>query len=246
MKVCIAEWIGKRISMEDAHLVRHYPHATLALVCDGMGGHDYGALAAHTACNSFAEFFEKESALADIPSRLKTALFHANDAVGEKLSSLGAYGGCTLLAVYVTEDVMWWVSVGDSPLVIWRAGRLLRLNEDHSMRDIYERILVKDFGGSRSMLSQANALRSAVTGEDMSLIDAPTTPYLLLPGDRILLASDGVDEILFTRPLRESVRRVFMQQGNQLAAELVEACRAMASPEADNVTVLTMDRACRN
>lgn len=246
MKVCIAEWIGKRIRMEDAHLVRHYPHATLALVCDGMGGHDYGAMAAHTACEAFADFFEGEESPSDIPGRLKAALFHANDEVGKKLSSLDAYGGCTLLAAYVADGVMWWVSVGDSPLVVWRAGRLLRLNEDHSMRKIYGDLLAKDFEGTRLMMSQAHTLRSAVTGEKMPLIDAPPIPYLLLPGDRILLASDGVDEILFTRPLRESVRQVFMRRGNQLAAELVEACRTLALPEADNVTVLTMDLACRD
>ncbi len=228
--------------MEDAHLVRHYPDATLALVCDGMGGHDYGALAAHTACDAFADFFEGDESPADIPTRLKAALSHANDAVGEKMSGLGAYGGCTLLAAYVARGVLWWVSVGDSPLVVWRAGRLLRLNEDHSMRRVYEKIFTKGCGGARPLLMQAHSLRSAVTGGEMPLIDAPSTPYLLLPGDRILLASDGVDEVLFARPLREDVRRVFLQRGNHLAAELVEVCRVENAPDADNVTAVSMDR----
>ncbi len=232
--------------MEDAHIVRHFSDAVLAVVCDGMGGHDYGALAAHTACNAFTDFFEKGKTFPDVPSRLKAALFHANDAVGKKMAGLGAYGGCTLLAAYVTGGVMWWVSVGDSPLVVWRAGRLLRLNEDHSMRQVYEKMLVRNFGETGPLLTQAHALRSAVTGENIPLIDAPATPYLLLPGDRVLLASDGVDEVLFCRPQREDIRQALMRRGNQLAAELVEVCRMLNAPEADNVTVVSVDPGSRD
>ncbi len=242
MKVCIAEWIGKRATMEDAHLVRHYPTSTLAIVCDGMGGHDCGALAARTACDVFAQSFEQLNAPMDMSMRLRQSLLCANEAVGEKLSALGVFGGCTLLAVYVRGGVIWWVSVGDSPLMIWRGGRILRLNEDHSMRKMYGSFYVEGFGRRSQSPPHAHSLRSAVTGQKISLIDAPVTPYLLLPGDRILLASDGANDFLLTKPLQEMVRAALMRRGNQLAAELLEAYRIMDPYEADNVTVLSMDK----
>lgn len=94
-------------------------------------------------------------------------------------------------------------------------------------------------------MSQGHALRSAVTGERLSLVDAPPTPYPLLPGDRIILASDGADALLLPPHMPESLRRMLdtreTDQKKNLSVALVEACEALQNPYADNVTVLSMD-----
>ena len=132
MKLNVAQWIGKRGEQEDAYAYRHYPEGTLAVVCDGMGGHDCGSLAASTAANTFVEVFDKVEG-DTIADKLRAALDKANEAVAELFKKRSSYGGTTLLAVYCGGGVLWWVSVGDSPLLLWRFGRLMRKNEDHSM-----------------------------------------------------------------------------------------------------------------
>ena len=240
MNVSVAQWIGKRGKQEDAYAVRQYPNASLAVVCDGMGGHDCGKLAAETAAQTFVEAFDK-STESSVPARMRAALDKANDAVGELFRKGSLYGGSTLLAVYAGGGILWWISVGDSPLFIWRRGRLLRPNADHTMRGIYEEFVKSGTMSFEEALSQGHSLRSAVTGEKIPLIDSPATPYPMLPGDRILLSSDGSDELLLPTPMSAELREMFNDTSLNLAVAVVEACQRLNLPEADNVTVLSMD-----
>ncbi len=240
MKFQVAQWIGKRAEMEDSYALRHFPDGSLAVVCDGMGGHDCGLQAAQIAARSFVKAFEQ---MADVTTaqRMRDALELANQSVGNYFRKRGMYGGCTLLAVYISSGVLWWVSVGDSLLLIWRHGRLMRLNADHSMRSIYEEFVRAGTMSFDEAMAQGHSLRSAVTGEKIPLVDSPPTPYLLLPGDRIVLASDGVDELLLPTPLSKSAHVILDSQSDNLSAEIVEGCRALDRDDADNVTVLSVD-----
>ena len=90
-------------------------------------------------------------------------------------------------------------------------------------------------------MAHGHSLRSAVTGENIPLVNAPATPFPLLPGDRIILASDGVDELLLPEPMAPETRRVLDTRGGNLAAEIVDACKELNDENADNATVITMD-----
>ncbi len=225
--------------MEDAYAVRNLSDGLLAVVCDGMGGHDCGYQAASLAANSFVKSFEKDAD--KMPGqRLRDALDCANESVGAYFEKHKMYGGSTLLAVFASAGVLRWVSVGDSLLLLWRSGRLIRLNADHSMRSIYEEFVRAGTMSFEEAYSQGHSLRSAVTGDKIPLVDSPATPYLLLPGDKILLASDGVDELLLPTPLKSTTRYILDSSSDNLSAQIVEKCRELGRNDADNVTVVSM------
>lgn len=240
MNAVIAQWIGKREHQEDSYLVRHYPAGTLAVLCDGMGGHQFGALASSTAAKEFVDAFEGDSD-SPVSQRLLNALEAANVAVRAAFSEVGAYGGTTLVAAYIGGGVLWWVSVGDSPLYLWRHHRLIRLNEDHSMRAVYMQYVQSGCLTFEEAVMRGHALRSAVTGEPISMIDSSVTPYPLLPGDRIILTSDGTDDLLYTSVLADDVKALLDERSGNLAVRITEACRLLENPYADNVTVVSMD-----
>lgn len=236
-----AQWIGKRPKQEDAYGVRHFPDGSLAVVCDGMGGHSRGDVASSTAVKAFIASFQESAETASPTERLHNALLEANAAVGKLYEGTETYGGTTLLAVYAGHGTLRWVSVGDSGLYLWRQGTLRRLNEDHSMRAVYEKFVCPGGMTRREALAGGHVLRSALTGEDMPLIDEHERPFPLLPGDRIVLCSDGLESVVESGVLSPAVRRLFLQVSGSLAADLVQVCVDLQEPYADNVTVVTLD-----
>lgn len=240
MKAHAAQWIGRRQSQQDFYVVRSYARGMLAVVCDGMGGHANGDACARMAAEAFARAFEQNEG-GSVADRFREALDAANEIVGDFVARTKQFGGCTLLAAFVAAGVLWWVSVGDSPLFLWRRNRLIRLNADHSMRAVFEEFVQSGIMSHADALNKGHELRSAVTGEPIPMIDLPPTPYLLLPGDRIILSSDGTDELLQVVPLPRATRDLLDDRADSLAAKIVQACEAIGNPVADNTTVITVD-----
>lgn len=241
MKADVAQWIGRRRHQQDVYVVRHYGRGMLAVVCDGMGGHANGDVCARVAAEEFARAFQREGPTSMV-ERMRVALDRANEAVGKVVAKSGQFGGTTLLAAFVAAGVLWWVSVGDSPLFIWRRGRLIRLNADHSMRPVFEEFVQTGIMTHRDALKKGHELRSALAGDPISMIDLPRTPYPLLPEDRIILASDGTDELLQISPLPHETRELLdTRTDGPLASLIVNACEQFENPNADNTTVVTID-----
>ena len=125
----------------------------LAVVADGMGGHAGGAVASKLAVDAFVHAVEQGGGLAD-------GLQDANAAVGEgaagkpELAGMGA----TLVAAQVRGDEVRWISVGDSPFFLVSAGKLERLNADHSMAPQIDALVDArhaDGGGGASIIPAA-------------------------------------------------------------------------------------------
>jgi len=242
MNATAAQWIGCREHQEDAYNVKHFPEGTLAIVCDGMGGHCCGDLAAAAAVAAFTKAFTASvSCRKEVPARLHSALTAANEAVGRIFAGSSQYGGTTLTALYASGTLLWWVSVGDSPLMLWRGNHLQRLNADHSFRSVYEEYAHQGAISFTEAMSQGHMLRSALTGEEIPMVDLPHRAHILLPGDRLVLASDGVEHLFFSSLLSNDARQALSSPFTQSAAAVVEACRALGDPYADNTTVVLLE-----
>ena len=233
MKANVSQWIGTRSAQEDVYRIRFFSEGLLVLVCDGMGGHCYGAEAAAVAADAFVDFFASSSS-SPLSERLHGALNAANVAVRKLMKEYARYGGTTLVAAFIGSGVVRWISVGDSSLLLWRRGRLIRQNADHSLRPVLENALP-----GKGRLS--HMLRSALTGEEITMIDAPPTPLPLLPGDRLILCSDGADELLSPGGVSSEVDALLSACGDNDAAALVGMLCKRDNPMADNATVIVVD-----
>ena len=104
-----------------------------AVLADGMGGHAGGAVASRMVCENFLSAAADHSG--STSDRLMAGLRAANDAVATKIeeSPLLAGMGSTVVGAAFGPGGMQWVSVGDSPLFLFRRGEVAVLNEDHSL-----------------------------------------------------------------------------------------------------------------
>ena len=128
---------------------------------------------------------------------------------------------------------MRWISVGDSPFYLVEAGRIERLNADHSMAPQIDALV------ARGMLSAEDAehhpgrhtLREAVMGEPLTLVDRGRRR--LGPDARLLVCSDGVHSLK---------NEQILAQAAQPADRIVAAVLATAAEHQDNITVVKLER----
>ena len=212
----------------------------LLVLADGMGGHRGGARASRLAVSTFVDTFRM--ATDGIAARLRTSLDAANAAVGRYAEGQPQYTGmgCTLVACVVTGDAAaHWISVGDS--LLWRlhgadGGRVERLNADHSLRPVLEDLVrLGHMTEEEVERGAAHQLRSAVMGEQLTLVDEGAPPARLGIGDGIVLASDGLETIS-----EEEIRRLCGRgrTPGAIVFELLDAVQAAGSPSQDNTTVV--------
>ena len=168
-----------------------------AVLCDGMGGHIGGAMASRTACECFmADLLAIEGS---VRHRLIHALEHANAAIAEYVGRSPTYAGMgsTLVGVDIDDGGLWWVSVGDSLLYLWRRQEIAQLNADHSLAPEIDKLAEtgKISWAAAHADPRRHYLRSALTGEDIEMIDLGENAVPLEAGDVIVLASDGVNTL---------------------------------------------------
>lgn len=212
-----------------------------AVLADGMGGHAGGALASRTVCEKFLSAAADQSgALID---RLVAALRAANAAIASKIeeSPLLAGMGSTLVGAAFSRNGVEWVSVGDSPLYLFRRGEVALLNEDHSLAPELDRLVAEGF------LTEVEArrdprrhmLRSAVTGDEIDLIDVSRQPLALEAGDYVVLASDGI-ATLEQGELARIIQGYASDGAAAVAKAIIRAVEALREPYQDNATVLVV------
>lgn len=212
---------------------------TMLLVADGMGGHVGGATASGLLSKTFVEAYPQASG--PIVDRLRDCLEAANKAIADaiaenpELDSMGS----TLVAAVVSSEGLNWISVGDSPLWLFREGQLERLNADHSMAPVLADLVatgrMTEEDAARD--SRRHSLRSAVMGDDIHLIDVSSQPVMVEEGDRLLLASDGL-MTLSEQEIAEILKKTQDAPLEDSAEALIQAVEAAEQPHQDNTTVL--------
>ncbi|HXJ00605.1 MAG TPA: protein phosphatase 2C domain-containing protein [Micropepsaceae bacterium] len=237
------QMVGDRHEQEDDFAVLDLSHGQherlLFVLADGMGGHAAAADVAHSAVTRFREFVK--DAVGPLSLRLQPALAATNAAIAVSIvrdeSRKGA--GCTLLAAAIEDRTLSWISVGDSSLLLFRNKRLQRLNADHSMRPVLSRLVAAGrlSAGMASRDPRRHSLRSAVTGGEIPHICSAPEPFMLLPGDCVILASDGL-ETLSSRSIASILKRTAGMNSLAVVQHLLKATRAGGSRNQDNTTII--------
>lgn len=235
------EYLGDRPGQEDYSIFRTLANGTelIAVLADGMGGHTSGEVASKLAVDTFDATFSNHTSNL-IPVKLGAALQQCNSELANCIRSNPALDGmgCTLVGIYISKAGIEWISVGDSPLFLFRSGKLTRLNADHSMAPVIAESLKSGKINKEEAKNHPNrnALRSALMGGELNLVDASSSPNSLYAGDIVLLASDGLLTLSDSQiqKLLSSCKNISAQA---IADLLINEVKAKNKPRQDNTTV---------
>ncbi|MEU9924266.1 PP2C family serine/threonine-protein phosphatase [Streptomyces griseoluteus] len=210
------------------------PH--LLVVADGMGGHAAGEVASSVVISHMAELGPERTRTEPMEA-LRGAILAGNRAIADAVRNSPELEGMgtTLTAVLMEADSDQFVvaNVGDSRTYLMRAGELVLLTRDDSLVQT-----LLDDGRITPAEALAHPQRAMVTkalvgGESLS-------PALFrletLPGDRFLLCSDGLSDLV---PESQLAAALGLAGREEAADRLVEL--ALGAGGRDNISVVVAD-----
>lgn len=212
----------------------------LAVLADGMGGLQDGDKVSQKI---IVRSLELGATLQSnqVGGALYRILNQVNEDVNRMLTPSGLYKcGSTMVAVLVQDMTFQWISVGDSRIYLYREGYVNRLNRDH---DLFQDWMPEILNGNRVMEDcladpDGRKLTSFIGMGRLKYVDGSISAIDILPGDRILLMSDGV----YGEVPEEEMAAILKQfpDVNQAAAALDRRVRANQNPHQDNYTALIL------
>ncbi len=208
----------------------------LIAVADGMGGHVFGEVASNLAVEVLASWKERLGGRGrkDIGQSLQDAFRDVNKAVFEKAATDEKLRGMgtTLTAAWIDDGVATLAHVGDSRAYLLRGGNLQQVTQDQTVAQEWVRrgrisAVEAETSPQRHMLLQA-------IGPEVTDLNIEVTTIALQPGDRLLLASDGLSGMVRDEQLRKIL--VEQQDPDEAVTALVDAANAAGGQ--DNISVL--------
>jgi PPM family protein phosphatase len=219
-----------RSNNEDAaHAGRH-----VVALADGIGGMPAGELASSTVVRALAAL-DAQPSVSEPETALRDTVEAANKTIQELSESDSSRDGMgtTVTALMLCGDQIALINVGDSRCYLERDGELYRLTKD----DTFVQALV-DEGLLTPAEARNHPRRSIVTQALQGLpYEASSTTRPTRPGDRFLLCSDGLSDIVTDDAIGRALRT--QPDLNKCAQSLIRL--ALDAGASDNVTVVVAD-----
>ncbi len=225
----------QREGNEDAALFS----SKLVAVADGMGGHAGGEVASSIAIKALADLIpvfndskvdadSKEDLFLNIPFEIDSQISEKSKENPE-LSGMGT----TLTAIYLDENTIELLHIGDSRCYSVTNGKLQQLSYDHT---VMQELLDQGRLSADEVFNhpQRSLLTQALMGD--SGIDPILLVHEVKLGDKFLLCSDGLTGYLSDLEISKLAKKYDDQE---LLDHLLEATKAKGAP--DNVTVLLVE-----
>jgi len=212
----------------------------LFIVADGMGGHAAGEVASQLAVRCATEgiaLLPRPSPVNVARERLGLAIADANQVIlidGQAHPERSGMGTTTTALLLSSEG--WWVvgHVGDSRAYLVRDGSVERITEDHTY--VQELVNQGRLSDEDARLHPRSSLLTRALGTNPH-VNVDLFEGLAQPGDRFVLASDGLMSMIPETRIHELVT------GPEPPETLVAALIAAANEAGgyDNVTAIVVD-----
>lgn len=212
-----------------------YAATDIAVVADGMGGHEAGELASAatiaSVVNAAKLATEADEVLAHLSDAVITAGEYIADVVAANRELTGM--GTTMTAVAIRGERLAVAHVGDSRAYILREGEFQQITKDHT----FVQTLV-DAGeitkAEAAVHPRRNLMMRAIDG--IHAVDVDLSVREAKIGDRLLLCSDGLCGVVAEEEIRIALSATDLTSA---VTELIDNAIAAGAP--DNVTVIVAD-----
>ena len=206
-------------------------------VCDGMGGLESGELASHAVVSCmkgypFTAAKDIQAAINDFCSKANDAVYHSADGKpGEKRN------GSTFTCVAIHSKSATVAHIGDSRIYRMHQGVLEQVTRDHS--EVQRMIDLGFLTPEQALVHPKRHTLTRYLGADPTEFSTDPTiggPYPLATGDRYVLCSDGLCDMIS----KDRIQEILLEHTDSLEAAKALADAALEAGGKDNVTLIVL------
>ena len=239
---------GQRDYQQDeAYVGKTGSGAVVGLLADGMGGHVSGEVASRLTKEAILDCLVPALSEELEPKQVHTALEKCVEVSTQRISDhikkhpKDSGMGTTLIVTVVQNHQLYWISIGDSPLFLWRAKKCYQINQNHSMGPAIDQMASAGLMTKEEALvhPDRNALTSAITGKKPDLIDSGNEAIPLLSGDIVILSSDGL-QIIPEKKITKVLDLAKEEEPIYIAAALLNSAKNLDDPDQDNLAIVAI------
>jgi protein phosphatase len=213
------------------------PEGRFFIVADGMGGHAGGQEASQLATEAIQVHLEQHwQSVTPSPELLEQAIYQANEAILQDQQNHPERSdmGTTVVVVMFRKAQPWFSHIGDSRLYRLRSAKLEQITDDHTW--VARAMKAGDITPEQARMHPWRHVLSQCLGrKDLPKVEVQ--PMDVLPGDRLLLCSDGLTEELSDTLIASYLQPSLNSQ--EAAAMLVESAKEKGGR--DNITVVIVE-----
>jgi protein phosphatase len=213
-----------------------YSGVNLYVVADGMGGHAGGDIASALATQLVAKVDDVYQDSDQAIDALLTAMREANKNLSATVDKFGylAGMGTTMDAVLFTGGIANIAHIGDSRVYLMRDSRMLQITKDHTF--VQQLIDSGKITEEEALYHPRRNVILRVLGDTSEEPEFDIHQLEVLPGDRLLLCSDGLCGVVPSSLIEENMKVADLEEAIEL---LVDEAKEYGAP--DNVTVLLLE-----
>ena len=211
-------------------------------VADGIGGAMGGEVASEVAATFVPlklgkrlAHLRRNAAKAKVEATVRTVLQEVNDALVERARDAlhGAETGTTIVMAVAWKGLLLVAHMGDSRAYLWRSGTMRKLTEDHSLAAQLVRWGEITESQAKVNPGKATLLRFLGAAEEV----VPDFTWVKLrPGDRFLLCSDGLTNMVGEEEIARAMTQVAPPA--QCCRQLIDAANQAGGK--DNITAVVI------
>jgi protein phosphatase len=209
----------------------------LAVVCDGMGGHNAGELASALAVEKISAYIDNNFRKQGPRELLYHAFLLASTAITEfSAKSPDTEGmGCTCVMVMGIRDKMWVAHSGDSRAYLVDKKAATPITLDHTM--VQELVSKGVITKEQAAVHPYRGRISRCLGHGRSKGVPDINAGIIEHGDNILLCSDGLSDVV---PNEELHSLVIQHDAQEAVRKLMQAANHHGGP--DNISAIILRR----
>lgn len=239
-KIDGVQYIGTRKKQEDTIVYFQNYENLFACLADGIGGLEYGEIASAIACRELLGKCLK--ALSGDGGFLVNGFQDADRKVNAFIDNNNLRGsGCTLIGVWIDKHRLFFCSIGDSLLYLYRNGELKQLNRRHNYKLYLDDLLLSNKISNsdyQANLNKKDIVISYIGKGNISLIDFNKEGMLLEHGDVILICSDGVFNALDEADIKNIIDR--NKNPATINSSIINLLRMKKKPKQDNTSIISI------